>query len=339
MSDIKVLVVDDSAVMRHFLAEELSKLPGIDVVGTAVDAYIARNKILKFQPDVVTLDIQMPKMDGLTFLKKLMQYKPVPVIVFSSLTKKDADLALSALEAGAVDYIEKPSKPGEIGRTIQLLGKKIKQAAKANLGQNYQVESWQKGYKENGGQIIVAIGASTGGTVAIRKILKMLPQDFPPIVIVQHMPPIFTKAFADRLNADCEIEVKESTNRDQLYPGTALIAPGNYHMELARDKNGFFVTLNQKPLVHNQRPSVEVLFNSVERVAGRNAVGVILTGMGDDGARGLLNMKKAGAYTIAQDKASSVVFGMPNKAIKLGAVTKIAGLGEIPAILINHSHS
>jgi two-component system chemotaxis response regulator CheB len=345
--------------MRHFLSEELSHLSGIDVIGTAPDAYVARNKILRLEPDVVTLDINMPKIDGLTFLKKIMKYHPVPVIIFSSYTKKGAEVTLNALEAGAVDYMEKPSSFKDKNKTIRLIGEKIRQASRANptsvIARNEVTKQSQgtalasvspamttKGDEEtlfNYGSAVIAVGASTGGTVAIKEILTRLPADLPPIVIVQHMPPDFTRAFAERLDSICDINVKEAVSGDHLYPGTALVAPGDCHMELRKNNNGYYVSLNRGELINNQRPSVEVLFDSVAKTAGGDAIGVILTGMGNDGAKGLLEMKKAGAYTVAQDENSCVVFGMPKQAIKLGAAAKVASMQEIPAILINHSRS
>lgn len=341
MPKTKVLIVDDSAVMRHFLSNELSSQPGIEVVGTAPDAFVARSKIINLKPDVITIDIQMPKINGLTLIKKIMKHYPVPIVVFSSYTRTGAELTLNALDAGAMDYVQKPSSMLDAPKTVNLLARKIKNVSKIDLSRLDQTENNEQGYEASAKQgtiderKIIAIGASTGGTVAIKKILSKIPRHFAPIVIVQHMPAYFTKTFAETLNSFCAIEVKEAEDNDKLCPGKALIAPGDYHMELKKNNKGYFVKINQKGLVNNQRPSVEVLFNSVVETAGKNSIGVILTGMGSDGAKGLLEMKKAGAYTIAQDKNSSVVFGMPKQAIKLGAVLQVASLSEMPSILTN----
>lgn len=349
MPKIRVLIVDDSAVMRHFLSRELSLQPGIDVLGTAPDAYVARNKIINLKPDVLTVDIQMPRMDGVTFIDKMMKHHPMPIVVFSSFTKSGAELTLNALDAGAIDYMQKPASMADAARTVNLLARKIKAASKVspkkispsennkNVHSNDLKPVIKKGIIDD--EKIIAIGASTGGTNAIKEILTKLPENFPPIVIVQHMPAYFTKSFADRLNAQCEVEVKEARNGEKLQHGTALIAPGDYHMELKMNGSGYVVKTNQNRPVNNQRPSVDVLFNSVAGAAGKNAVGVILTGMGGDGAKGLLEMKKAGAFTVAQDKSTSVVFGMPKQAIRIGAIDQIAELTDIPNILYNQIRS
>jgi len=333
---IKVLIVDDSAIVRKILTEQLSKEPDIEVVGTAPDPYIARDKIVQLRPDVVLLDIEMPRMDGITFLKKLMKYYPLPVIIVSSLAPKGSRLAIEALEIGAVEVMCKPGGPYSVGDMITDLVQKIKAAAKIkhierkkpieNTGPKLSIDSSALDTTNK----VIAIGSSTGGTEALRKILPQFPPNSPGMVIVQHMPPGFTTAFANRLNELSQIKVKEAENGDSVIPGLALLAPGNYHMLLRRSGAKYFVEIKDGPRVHYQRPAVDVLFNSVAKAAGPNAIGVILTGMGADGAKGLLEMKRAGAKTIAQDERSCVVFGMPKEAIKLGAVDKVLPLHKIP---------
>lgn len=337
---IRVLIVDDSAIVRKIIAEELSKEPDIEVIGTAPDPYVARDKIVFQKPDVITLDIEMPRMDGLTFLKKLMKYYPLPVIVVSSLTPKGSRMALEALEYGAVEVLSKPGSAYSVGDMSAQLKEKIRVAAKVNLKQIQPVKITTsssipitKALSETT-QKIIAIGASTGGTEAIKEVLLHLPLNIPGIVIVQHMPPQFTKAFAERLNHLCQIEVKEARDGDSVMNGMALIAPGNLHMLLKRSGSRYYVNLKDGPMVHHQRPAVDVLFRSVAQYAGPNAIGVILTGMGADGAEGLLKMKESGAKTIAQDEESCVVFGMPKEAIKRGAVDKILPLEKIPQEII-----
>lgn len=339
MSKIKVLAVDDSAVMRNFLKMELSRLPDIEIIGTAPDAYIARDKLLSLAPDVIVLDVQMPKIDGLTFLDKIMRHYPLPVIIFSSYTKNGVSVALEALEAGAVDFVQKPVSLKDKEDTINMLAQKIREAKKAKILKSSNTAKDRK-IRDLKSHItatdkIIAIGASTGGTVAIKEILTKLPKDTPPVLIAQHMPPAFTKTFAERLNTECAVTVKEAENGERLEIGKALIAPGDYHMELVRGSKNFFVKLNQKAPVNNQRPSVEVLFKSVAKVAGSDSIGIILTGMGCDGATGLLEIKKAGGFTVAQSKETSVIFGMPKHAIKIGAAVEVAHLNEIPNILIS----
>jgi two-component system chemotaxis response regulator CheB len=334
---IRVLVVDDSAIVRKILTEELSKEPDIEVIGTAPDPYVARDKIVLQKPDVITLDIEMPRMDGLTFLKKLMRYYPLPVIVVSSLTPKGSKMALEALENGAVEVLSKPGPAYSVGEMSHQLKEKIRAAAKVNLKRvQYTTQAntptppvITKALSETT-QKIIAIGASTGGTEAIKEVLMNLPLNVPGIVIVQHMPPQFTTAFAERLNQLCQMEVKEAQDGDAVLNGKALLAPGNFHMLLRRSGSRYYVNVKDGPMVHHQRPAVDVLFHSVAQYAGPNAIGVILTGMGADGAEGLLKMKEAGAKTIAQDESSCVVFGMPKEAIKRGAVDKILPLEQIP---------
>jgi two-component system chemotaxis response regulator CheB len=308
-------------------------------VGTAPDPYIARDKIVKLKPDVITLDIEMPRMDGITFLKKLMRYYPLPVIVVSSLTQRGGELALEAIESGAVEVMSKPGASYTVGDMSVELIDKIKAVAKLKVKkQNITpantyapVERLAMTRTTNK---VVAIGASTGGTQALQQLLSALPGNAPGTIVVQHMPEHFTRAFADRLNQVCEVEVKEAQDGDKVIPGRILIAPGNYHMLLKRSGAMYYVQVKSGPLVSRHRPSVNVLFKSVARYAGKNAIGVILTGMGGDGAEGLLEMKKNGASTIVQDEASCVVFGMPKVAIELGAVDKIVGLDKIPGQII-----
>jgi len=339
---IRVLIVDDSAIVRKIFTQELSKYPDIEVVGTAPDPYIARDKIVALKPDVITLDIEMPRMDGLTFLKKLMKYYPIPTIVVSSLTPKNSAMALEALEAGAVEVLAKPGGSYSVGDMSVQLVEKIRAAARARLlkapSETPTVGIVKEAPKLSLTQTthkIIAMGASTGGTEALKAVLMQMPPTSPGIVIVQHMPPKFTQAFAERLNSLCQLTVKEAQNGDAVIPGVALIAPGNYHMVLKRSGARYYVEIKDGPLVCYQRPSVDVLFHSVARYAGPNAVGVIMTGMGRDGASGLLEMKKAGAKTIAQDEETCVVFGMPKEAIKLGAVDVVAPLQDIPKVILN----
>ena len=331
---IRVLIVDDSALVRKIFTEELSRDPGIEEVGTAPDPFVARDKIVSLKPDVITLDVEMPRMDGITFLRKLMHHFPLPVIIVSSLTTQGGDVAVEALESGAVDVMCKPGAAYTVGDMSVDLIDKIKAAAKATI---------QK--PQNGTAVlastpplsltrttnkIIAIGASTGGTEALRAVLEQFPANAPGTLVVQHMPEHFTRSFAERLNGLCAVEVKEAENGDAIVPGKVLIAPGNYHMMLRRSGALYFAQVKSGPLVCRHRPSVEVLFNSVAQTAGQNAVGVILTGMGGDGANGLLKMKQAGAPTIAQDEKSCVVFGMPKEAINCGAVDHIKPLEAIP---------
>lgn len=346
---IKVLIVDDSATVRKIFSEELSKEPDMEVVGAAPDPFIARDKIVYLHPDVITLDIEMPRMDGLTFLKKIMQYHPLPVIIVSSLSPQGSKMALEALESGAVEVLAKPGASYSVGEMSTQLKDKIRAAAGVNLRQirrpvpsspapagvisHALTETTQK---------VIAIGASTGGTEALRGVLMNVPENISGILIVQHMPAQFTTAFAERLNRLCPIEVKEAKEGDSVLNGKALIAPGNFHMLLKRVGAKYIVQIKNGPLVHHQRPAVDVLFNSVAQHAGANAIGVILTGMGADGSQGLLKMKEAGAKTIAQDEATCVVFGMPKEAIKIGAVDRVVPIDRIPQEMIrflNYSSS
>lgn len=340
MSGIRVLIVDDSAIVRKIFTEELSRYPDIEVVGTAPDPFVARDKIIQLKPDVVTLDIEMPRMDGITFLKKLMQYYPLPVIIVSSLTTKGGKLTLEALEIGAVEVIAKPGSSYTVGDLSEQLAEKIRAASRVKIARNEKGAPPQAKEGEpvralaQTSQKIVAIGASTGGTEALKTVLTKLPPNSPGILVVQHMPANFTTAFADRLNSLCQISVREAKDGDSIAPGTALVAPGNFHMILRRSGARYYVDIKNGPMVHHQRPAADILFKSTARYAGANAIGVILTGMGADGASGLLEMKQAGASTIAQDERTCVVFGMPKEAIKLGAVDRVLPIDLIASEII-----
>jgi two-component system chemotaxis response regulator CheB len=342
MSVIKVLIVDDSAVVRQLYKSLLETDPEICVIGTASDPYIAAQKIQRERPDVITLDIEMPRMDGLTFLKKIMSQAPMPVVVISNQTTRGAEVALKALEIGAVDVMAKPSMPTEadINEARITLVDKIRSAAHAGRkdrsdGQKNDAASARLSVAgKNGTSVsntLIAVGASTGGTDAIRSFLRVLPVEMPPIVIVQHMPEKFTASFAARLNDECAIQVKEAEDGDVLTTGNVYIAPGGKHMALKDLRGKTAIRIFHDELVNRHRPSVNVLFNSVAEVKGKNAIGVILTGMGDDGATGMKAMNDRGAYTIAQDEASCVVYGMPYKAVLAGGVSKILPLREIAA--------
>ena len=345
--NIRVLVVDDSAIVRKILTEALAGQPGLEVVGTAPDPYIARDKILALQPDVLTLDIEMPRMDGLTFLKKLMHFHPLPVIVISSLGQASCQTAMQALALGAVEVLAKPGGPYSVGALQLDLAAKIRAAAASRVRHRapsapatpvaqapktappprMPAGAWAAGS-------LIAIGASTGGTEAIAEVLPQLPADSPGIVITQHIPAGFSRAFANRLNEICAVEVKEAEEGDALRAGRALVAPGDFHMLLRRSADGYRVVVKTGPRVCYQRPSVDVMFSSVAESAGPRAVGVLLTGMGSDGAQGLLQMHQAGSRTIAQDEASCVVFGMPKEAIRAGAVDRVVGLSGIPGAIL-----
>lgn len=345
MPKIKVLIVDDSALVRQTLAEILASDDRIEVQGTASDPYHAVEKIKDAVPDVMTLDVEMPRMDGLTFLKKIMSQHPIPVVICSSLAGKGSETALKALEYGAVEVIHKPAlgtkQMLEESRTLICdtvvaaahVRKKRRDPdcvlATPKLSADVIMAKPKTGAMIETTEKVVAVGASTGGTEALRIFLEALPRDCPGIVIVQHMPEGFTSAFSKRLNGLCQITVKEAVQNDTVLPGQALIAPGNRHLLLKRSGARYYVEIKDGPLVSRHRPSVDVLFRSTARYAGRNAIGVIMTGMGDDGARGLKEMRDMGASTIAQDEASSVVFGMPHEAIKLGCVDKVVTLGKI----------
>ena len=336
---IRVLIVDDSAMVRHILEEELARDHNIQVVGTAPDPYIARDMIVQKKPDVLTLDVEMPRMDGITFLRKLMQHFPLPIIVVSSLTPKGGEMAMEALEAGAIEVLCKPSSAYTIGdMSIELIDK-IKAAARVRVKKRIAhkpasiVPSHRLSMTCTTNKVI-AIGASTGGTDALRSVLTALPGNAPGIVITQHMPEHFTRSFAERLNSLCAIEVKEAEDGDTVLPGRALIAPGNYHMLFRRSGARYYIQVKTGPLVSRHRPSVDVLFKSAAKYAGANAVGVIMTGMGRDGAEGIKVMHDSGAKTVAQDEASCVVFGMPKEAIALNAIDHVVSLRKIPEIML-----
>lgn len=342
---IKVLVIDDSALVRQTLTEIINSDEQLNVIGTAGDPYLAANKIRQEIPDVITLDVEMPRMDGLTFLKQLMSQFPIPVVVISSLTQNGGHLALRALQLGAIEIVAK----SEIKNTKEHLEEsriRITDAIKAAYMAPVKRSSSAKAYTEDKPAIkpdpanpnspiykttdkVIAIGASTGGTEALRFLLKSIPANCPGILITQHMPPGFTKSFADQLNTICEVTVKEASDGERVMRGHAYIAPGGRHMELYRSGAQYFIKVRDGELVNRHKPSVEVLFNAVAKQAGQNALGIIMTGMGRDGAEGLLNMKKAGARTVAQDEASCVVFGMPKEAINLGAADQVLSLQDI----------
>jgi len=340
---VRVLVVDDSAVVRNVFAQELSRDPGIEVVGTAPDPFVARELLLEREPDVITLDLEMPRMDGITFLRKIMKYRPTPTIVVSSLTPSGGELAMEALAAGAVDVMCKPGAAYSVGDMTAQLVEKVKEAAAAGIRTpppSAAAAPPAKGGATGAAALsapalsrttnqILAIGASTGGTVAIERILATLPPNTPGIVITQHMPELFTTYFANRLKSMSRLDAREAKDGDSVVPGVVLVAPGNKHMLLKRSGARYLVEVKDGPRVNRHRPSVDVMFRSVARSAGRNAIGVILTGMGGDGAQGLLAMREAGARTIAQDENTCVVFGMPKVAIDGGAVERVLPLDQI----------
>jgi two-component system chemotaxis response regulator CheB len=329
----KVLVVDDSALVRKVLGEEISKFSDFQVVGSAIDPYDARDKILKLNPDILTLDLEMPRMDGLSFLSKLMKFHPMPVVVVSSQAEEGSIAAMLALELGAVEIVPKPGSQFSVPDVAHNLIHALR-AAGAITSEKLQQRSQQQ---ETPVAVplmktthkVVAIGASTGGTQAVEAVVHGMPPDGPGIIIVQHMPETFTGAFAARLNKKCAMEVREARDMDYVTPGTALIAPGDKHIVLERSGARYQVRVKGGPRVHYQRPSVDVLFQSVASNSGQNAIGVILTGMGSDGAKGMLAMHSEGAHTIAQDEKSCVIFGMPKEAIELGGVDEVLPLTQI----------
>jgi two-component system chemotaxis response regulator CheB len=339
---IRVLIVDDSKLIRDVLTDILKEQPDIHVVGTAADAFEARDRIKELDPDVITLDVEMPKMNGLEFLDKLMRVKPLPVVMISSFTETGSDITFRALELGAVDFVLKPKlneqTPDDYGRVI---ADKIRAAKSARLKPPRRADPNDtvsmpavvvkkpvpRGVKTT--ERLICVGASTGGTEAIREFLVGMPADCPGILIVQHMPEHFTKMFAERLNGLCQITVKEAEHNDAILPGHAYIAPGGKHLWVKRDEGQLLAKLSTEPPMNLHRPSVDFLFMSAAKFVGPDAIGVIMTGMGRDGAKGMLEMKKAGAWNIAQDEATSVIFGMPREAIEAGAVHEVAPLGRL----------
>jgi two-component system chemotaxis response regulator CheB len=351
---IKVLVIDDSALIRALLSEIIGREPDMQVVGTAADPLAAREKIKALDPDVLTLDVEMPKMDGLVFLEKLMRLRPLPVVMVSSLTEKSSAVTLHALELGAIDYLTKPKIDIVHGMQeyAQELVAKIRCAAKSRPAQSRPGQAaprnWAPVERKNsadavlpvqscsfsGTEKVITLGASTGGTEALKVLLAGMPPDCPAILIVQHMPETFTKTFAKRLDGLCQIAVKEAEHGERVLPGHAYVAPGNRHLLLKRSGANYLVELSDGPAVSRHRPSVDVLFRSAANCAGRNAIAAIMTGMGDDGAAGLLEMHQAGAHTLAQDEESCVVFGMPKEAIAKGGVDEVVPLQELSGRLL-----
>lgn len=340
---IRVLIVDDSAVIRKLLEKIFGSSPDIEVVGTAADPYIARDKLVALKPDVMTLDVEMPRMDGISFLEKVMQHFPTRTIIFSSLAKTGSETYLRALEAGAIEILEKPSI--DVSQSLEALSssiiEKVKAVARARINPIKKVVA-------TGGPVakvaptslartthqLIAVASSTGGTEALKVFLSGMPADIPGTLVVQHMPPGFTKSFADNLNNMFPFEVKEAQDGDQVVPGRVLIAPGNYHMEITRSGAYYYVKLHQGPALHSVRPAADYLMKSVAKFVGKNALGVVLTGMGKDGAEGLLEMKNAGAYTVVQNEETCVVYGMPGAAVALGAADKILPLDRIAGDLL-----
>ncbi|RII25435.1 MAG: chemotaxis response regulator protein-glutamate methylesterase [Geobacter sp.] len=349
---IKVLVIDDSALIRSLLTEIINSRPDMKVVGTAPDPLVAREKIKALNPDVLTLDVEMPKMDGLAFLEKLMRLRPMPVIMVSSLTEKSSAITLHALELGAFDFVTKPKidisnslrdYAEELTDKIRCASKALapRLAAKRALPQSIErkntadavLPAEQRAFATT--EKIIAIGSSTGGTEALKSYLATMPPDCPGTLITQHMPETFTKTFAKRLDGLCMIAVKEAEHGERVLPGHAYIAPGNRHLMLSRSGANYVTQLSDGPPVSRHRPSVDVLFRSTANCAGKNAIGIIMTGMGDDGAAGMLEMHRAGAYTLAQDEESCVVFGMPKEAIAMGGVDEIVSLQDMPRHLFS----
>jgi len=339
---VRVLIIDDSAVVREILSQGLSADPELEVVGVAGDAFRARELILSLRPDVLTLDVEMPRMDGLLFLKKLMPQYPIPVVMVSSLTGPGAAATLEAFQFGAVEVVNKPSSNLRESLTamVEDLCGKVKAASLVDVSR-WRNERWAEaipkmptGALSRSTDKVVAIGASTGGTVALRAILMALPADMPGTVVVQHMPPVFTRLFAEKLNQECQMQVKEAENGDRVTQGRVLVAPGGFQTSVVRSGGDYLVRVKPGDRVNGHAPSVDVLFDSVAQTAGANAVGVVLTGMGRDGAAGLLKMRQAGAKTLSQDEATSLIYGMPMEAWNLGGSEKQVALGQVPSEIL-----
>lgn len=345
VNKIKVVIVDDSALIRSVMSEIVNSQPDMEVAGTAPDPLVARDLIKRVNPDVLTLDVEMPKMDGLDFLEKLMRLRPMPVLMVSSLTERGSEITMRALELGAVDFVTKPKISIQAGMReyTELITDKIRAAARARIKPRALhaqatggVPLPQLRSPLTSSEKLIIIGASTGGTEAIREFLMQMPSDCPGILIAQHMPEGFTSSFARRLDSLCKISVVESQGNERVLPGHAYIAPGHSHLLLTRSGANYMTKIEQTDPVNRHRPSVDVLFRSAAQAAGKNAVGVILTGMGKDGAQGMLDMKTAGAYNFAQDEASCVVFGMPREAIAIGATHEVAALTALPGLVLGH---
>ncbi len=339
MKKIRVLCVDDSALIRNIMSDIVNHQSDMEMVATAPDPIIARDLIKRFNPDVLTLDVEMPRMDGLDFLERLMRLRPMPVIMVSSLTSRGSEITLSALELGAVDFVTKPEMGLKDGmmQYAEVIAEKIRMASRVQVSRRDRHSQVPKVISSPlvGSEKIIAIGSSTGGTEALRQVLLPMPMTSPGVVIAQHMPPGFTRSFAERLDNLCQISVKEGEDGDRVLPGHAYIAPGDLHMELIRSGANYHIKLNQAPPVNRHRPSVDVLFRSVAKSAGKNAVGAILTGMGNDGAHGLLEMRKSGAHTLAQSEKTCVVFGMPREAIGMEAACEVVDLHEMTQHILN----
>lgn len=339
----KVLIVDDSALIRSMLREIISQFPDFEVVGAAPDPYVARDMIKQLNPDVLTLDVEMPRMDGLDFLERLMRLRPMPVVMISSLTEQGAEVTLRALELGAIDFVTKPKAAStlELEQYAEEIVEKLRAAVRAKIPSASSVAAKSAVAKPKlkspfaTSEKVICIGASTGGTEAIKEVLMQMPSDSPGIVIAQHMPPGFTRSFAERLDKLCELTVVEAKGGERVLPGHAFIAPGHAHLLLRRSGANYVTELSDAPPVNRHRPSVDVLFKSAAESAGQNALGVILTGMGKDGALGLLEMRNAGSFTIAQNEQSCVVYGMPKEAVNVGAVERSVALDKIAEELLN----
>lgn len=341
---IKVLIVDDSALIRNVLKAVIGSQPDLEVVGAAPDPYVARDLIKQLNPDVLTLDVEMPRMDGLEFLEKLMRLRPMPVVMISSLTERDSNITLRALELGAIDFITKPKLDIAQGleEYTEDIATKIRTAARARIRRLPARDAAGAPAKPalkvpfSTSEKVICIGSSTGGTEALKEVLLRMPPDAPGILIAQHMPPGFTRSFAERLDRLCRLQVREARGRERILPGQAYIAPGDAHLQLVRSGANYVTELSDAPPVNRHRPSVDVLFESAARNAGANALGAILTGMGKDGALGMLAMRNAGSFTLAQDEASCVVYGMPKEAVSVGAVVRSVALDDIAEQLLAH---